>query len=64
MYDRETDSLTITSRDDPMRGSVEVLPGVIVDVGDEGRVVRFEIRRASSVAANPGEVELSLSEQT
>ncbi len=64
MDGRETDSLAITSRDDPMRESVEVRPGVIVDVGDDGRVVRFEIRRASTVAANPGEMELALSEQT
>ena len=60
-YDRETDSLTITLRDDPIRESDEVRPGVIADFGDDGRVVRFEILRASTLAANPAEVEFALS---
>ncbi len=59
-YDRETDSLTIALREAPIRESDEVRPGVIADFGDDGGVVRFEILRASTVAANPSEVEVSL----
>ena len=48
-YDRETDTLVITLRDAPVRESDEVRPGVIADFGEDGGVVRFEVRRASQV---------------
>jgi len=41
--DKETDSLTITLRDERIKESDEIRPGVIADFGYDGGVVRFEI---------------------
>ena len=46
-YDRETDSMTITFRDERIKESDEVRPGVIADFGYDGAIVRFEILDAS-----------------
>ncbi len=51
-YDKETDSLTITLRDDRIKESDEIRPGVIADFGYDGGVVRFEIMQASKVVGN------------
>ena len=47
-YDKETDSLTITLRDERIKESDEIRPGVIADFGYDGGVVRFEITQASN----------------
>src|SRR6266446_2664823 len=39
-YDRETDSLTITLRDERIKESDEIRPGVIADFGYDGGVLR------------------------
>ncbi len=36
LYDPQTDSLTITLRDERIKGSDEVRPGVIADCGYDG----------------------------
>jgi uncharacterized protein YuzE len=46
-YDRETDTLVIALRDERIKESEEVRPGVIVDFGYDGGIVRFEILEAS-----------------
>ena len=46
-YDRETDTMVIALRDQPIKESDEVRPGVIADFGHDGGVVRFEILDAS-----------------
>ena len=51
-YDKETDSLTITLRDDLIKESDEIRPGVIADFGYDGGVVGFEIMQASKVVGN------------
>lgn len=61
-YDPDTDSLLISLRDEPIRESDEVRPGVIADFGNDGGIVRFEILRASRVVASPREVEFALAE--
>ena len=61
-YDPETDSLIIAWRDEAIRESDEVRPGVIADFGHDGGVVRFEILRASQVVESPREVEFALAE--
>ena len=61
-YDPETDSLLIALRDEPIRKSDEVRPGVIADFGHDGQIVRFEILRASRVVTSPREVEFALAE--
>jgi uncharacterized protein YuzE len=48
-YDPHTDTLTIPLREARIRESDEVRPGVIVDFGEDGTVVRFEILDASKV---------------
>ena len=61
-YDPETDSLIIALRDEPIRESDEVRPGVIADFGYDGGIVRFEILRASQVVTSPREVQFALAE--
>ncbi|MDP9363541.1 MAG: DUF2283 domain-containing protein [Chloroflexota bacterium] len=58
--DAETDSLVVTLRDDPIRESDEARPGVIVDVGEDGGVVRSWVLRASIVVATSRAVESAL----
>jgi len=48
-YDPHSDTLTIPLREARIRESDEVRPGVIVDFGEDGAVVRFEILDASKV---------------
>lgn len=43
VYDRETDTLVITLREARIEESDEIRPGVIVDFGYDGQIVRFEI---------------------
>ncbi len=53
IYDKETDTMTITLRDEKIRESDEVRPGVIADFGYDGKIVRFEILSASKVVTEP-----------
>lgn len=39
-YDRETDTMVITLREEPIKESDEVRPGVIADFGYDGGIVR------------------------
>lgn len=55
-YDPETDSLTITLREERIKESDEVRPGVIADFGYDGGIVRFEILDASKVVHNTREI--------
>jgi uncharacterized protein YuzE len=61
-YDRQTDSLTITLRDERIKESDEVRPGVIADFGYDGGVVRFEIMQASKVVQNASEIQFAVGE--
>ncbi|MGD0007233.1 MAG: DUF2283 domain-containing protein [Terriglobia bacterium] len=61
-YDRQSDTLTITLREDRIRESDEVRPGVIADFGYDGGVVRFEILDASKVVQNTREMQFALAE--
>lgn len=62
VYDRETDTLTITLRDAKIRESDEIRPGVIADFGYDGEIVRFEILSASKVVTQPKAVVYELQE--
>ncbi len=62
IYDRETDTLTITLREERIRESDEVRPGVIADFSEDGGIVRIEILDASKVVANTHEMQFALSE--
>jgi uncharacterized protein YuzE len=61
-YDKQTDSLTIVLREERIKESDEVRPGVIADFGYDGGVVRFEIMRASRVVENTREIQFAVGE--
>jgi uncharacterized protein YuzE len=61
-YDRETDSLTITLRHERVSESDEIRPDVIADLAADGRIVRFEILRASQLVEEPAHVTLEIAE--
>jgi len=58
-YDRETDTLVISLRDERIKESDEVRPGVIADFGSDGGIVRFEILDASQHVEDPLSVTLA-----
>ena len=59
-YDPQTDALTIILRDERIKESDEVRPGVIADFGYDGSVVRFEIMQASKVVQNTREIQFAV----
>lgn len=61
-YDVETDTMTITLRDEPIKESDEVRPGVIADFGYDGGIVRFEILDASKIVQNAREMQFAVGE--
>ena len=58
-YDRETDTMIIRLRDERIKESDEVRPGVIADFGYDGGIVRFEILDASKHVQDPMSVTLA-----
>ena len=58
-YDRETDIMVIALRDQPIKESDEVRPGVIADFGHDGGVVGFEILDTSKRVEDPLTVSLA-----
>jgi uncharacterized protein YuzE len=58
-YDRETDTMVIALRDEGIKESDEVRPGVIADFGYDGGIVRFEILAASKHVEDPLSVTLA-----
>jgi uncharacterized protein YuzE len=61
-YDPETDSMIITLRDDRIKESDEIRPGVIADFGYDDGIVRVEILRASKVISNTREIQFAVGE--
>jgi uncharacterized protein YuzE len=61
-YDAETDTMTITLREERIKESDEVRPGVIADFGYDGGIVRFEILDASKVVKNAREMQFAVGE--
>jgi uncharacterized protein YuzE len=59
-YDSETDTLTIRLRDQRIKESDEVRPGIVVDYGYDGGVVRFEVLRASRVVEKTNEMQFAV----
>jgi len=59
-YDRETDTLLITLRDQRIRESDEMKPGIIADFGYDGGIVRFEVLRASQVVEKTNEMQFAV----
>jgi uncharacterized protein YuzE len=61
-YDQETDTLTISLRDERIKESDEVRPGVIADFGYDGGIVCFEILGASKVVTNARDMQFAVGE--
>ncbi|MCL4860810.1 MAG: DUF2283 domain-containing protein [Caldilineaceae bacterium] len=60
VYDKETDTLTIIFRDERIRESDEIQPGVVADFGYDGGIVRIEILRASAVVEKTTEMQFAV----
>ena len=54
--------MTISLRDERIKESDEIRPGVIADCGYDGAIVRFEILDASKVVENIHEVQFAFGE--
>ncbi len=59
-YDPETDTLTIYLREERIKESDEVRPGVIADYGYDGGIVRFEVLKASKVVEKTYEMQFTV----
>ena len=59
-YDKETDTLVITLRNERIQESDEVRPGVIADFGYDNGIVRFEVLRASKVVERTTEMQFAV----
>ena len=59
-YDPKTDTLTIRLRDERIKESEEVRPGIVADYGYDGGVVRFEVLRASKFVQNAREMQFAV----
>ncbi|MFB3787983.1 MAG: DUF2283 domain-containing protein [bacterium] len=60
-YDRETDSLILTLREERIQESDEIRPGIIADFGYDGGLVRIEILQASKNVDKTQEIHVSVS---
>ncbi len=60
VYDRETDTLVITLREEPIRESTELQPGIIADLGYDEQIVRIEILRASEMVEKATEMQFAV----
>ena len=54
--------MTICLRDERIKENDEVRPGIIIDFGYDGGVVRFEIMQASKVVQNTREIQFAVGE--
>lgn len=59
-YDPETDTLTTCLRDERIKESEAVRPGVIADYGHDGGLVRLEVLRASKVVETTMEMQFAV----
>ncbi len=59
-YDTEANAMVITFRDDKIKESDEVSPGIIADFGFDGALLRLEILDASKVVQNASEMQFAV----
>ena len=59
-YDVETDTMTLIFRSDRVKESDEIRPGIIIDYGYDGQVIRIEVLNASSVFDNVKEMQFAV----
>jgi uncharacterized protein YuzE len=63
IYDAETDTLSLILRDKPVVESDEVREGIIIDYGEDGRLVSIEMLDASENITKPQEISYELKER-
>lgn len=56
IYDQETDTLDLIFREEAVTESDEVREGIIMDYGQDGRLVSIEILVASEHVLEPGTI--------
>ena len=61
-YDIETDTITIRFREERIKESDEIRPGVIADFAYDGGIVRIELLDASKVVQNAREMQFAVAE--
>jgi len=54
IYDPETDTLDLIFREEAVAESDEVREGIIIDYGQDGRLVSIEVLNASEHVREPG----------
>lgn len=54
IYDPETDTLDLIFREDPVAESDEVREGIVIDYGQDGRLISIEVIDASEHVWEPG----------
>jgi uncharacterized protein YuzE len=62
VYDPESDTITITLRDERIKESDELSPGVICDYGFDGKIIGLEILDASKIVKNVKKMEFAIAE--
>ena len=60
VYNTESDIMVITFRDERIKESDELRPGIIVDFGYDGGVVRIEVLNASTVLKDTREMQFAV----
>ena len=62
IYDPETDTLNLILRESPVKESDELREGIIIDYGEDGKVVSIEMFDASENVTEPRGVLYELKE--
>ncbi len=60
IYDPDTDTLSLLFREEPVAESDELREGLIVDYGDDGRIVSVEVLDASEHVTDPQGIAFEL----
>ncbi|MBE9547508.1 MAG: DUF2283 domain-containing protein [Proteobacteria bacterium] len=60
IYDPETDTMSIILREAPVKESDELREGLIVDYGEDGKVVSIELLDATENIAEPEGIHYEL----
>ena len=56
IYDPETDTLDLIFREEPVSESDEVREGIIIDYGQDGKLVSIEVLDASAHVLEPNAI--------
>ena len=63
IYDPETDTLVLILRDAQVKESDEIRDGIVIDYGEDGKVVSLEMLDASGTVAEPYGILYELKEK-